>query len=84
MSQYDDTNRGALFKNEQKSTEQQPDYKGTLNVGGSEFYVSSWIKTSKAGQKYMSLSLKAKDEQPPAPKAKAARFVEDDGEDLPF
>lgn len=62
MSDYDNTNSGALFKNDKKETDNHPDYRGSLNVDGREFWVSSWIKTSKKGQKYMSLSVSAKDE----------------------
>lgn len=61
MSDYDNTNSGALFKNDRKETDKHPDYRGTLNVNGVEFWVSSWIKTSKAGAKFMSLSVQPKE-----------------------
>lgn len=57
--QYDNTNSGALFKNE-KEKESQPDYRGQINVNGTEFWLSAWIKSSKAGTKYMSLSVQPK------------------------
>ena len=53
---YDNTNRGAIFKNE-KTKDTQPDYTGKLNVGGREFRVASWIKQSKQGTNFMSLSV---------------------------
>ena len=55
--EFDNRNRGALFKNKDKKTDDHPDYTGKLNVGGAEFWLSAWLKTSKAGQKYMSLSV---------------------------
>ena len=55
--EFDNTNRGALFKNKDKKTDDHPDYTGRLNVGSDEFWLSAWLKTSKAGQKYMSLSV---------------------------
>lgn len=61
MADYDNTNSGALFKNERKETEKHADYRGSLNVDGTDYWVSSWIKTSKNGQKFMSLSVKRKD-----------------------
>ena len=65
---YDDTNRGAIFKNDRKEKDTHPDYKGTLNVAGVEYWVSSWIKTSQKGSKFMSLSVTPKDaQQTPAP-----------------
>jgi hypothetical protein len=58
---YDNTNRGALFKNQRKEgVASNPDYNGELDVDGQKFWVNAWIKTSKAGTKYMSLSVKLK------------------------
>jgi len=59
--EYDNNNRGAIFKNEKKETEKHPDYKGSINVEGVDYWVSSWISTSKAGQAYMSLSVQKKE-----------------------
>jgi hypothetical protein len=60
MPQYDDTNRGAIFRNADKQSETDRDYSGTINVGGVEYWLSGWVKTSKAGQKFLSLSVKPK------------------------
>lgn len=60
---YDNTNSGALFKNDRKQQDNHPDYTGSLNVKGEEFWLSAWLKTSKTGQKFMSLSVKPKDDQ---------------------
>jgi hypothetical protein len=59
-SDYDNTDRGALFRNEDKGEERHPDYRGSINVGGTEYWLSAWIRTSKKGTKYMSLSIKPK------------------------
>lgn len=72
MSEYDNELRGALFKNKNmRPDKKDPEYKGSATIGGVEYWVSSWINKSKAGEKYMSLNFKAKDEQSAAP-AKAA------------
>lgn len=55
--QYDNTDKGALFKNNRKETERHPDYTGKIDVGGSERYISAWLKESKNGNKFLSLSL---------------------------
>lgn len=82
MSDYDNTNSGALFKNDKKESDTHPDYKGTVNVAGVEYWQSAWIKTSKDGKKYMSQSFKPKDAAPakPAP----SKTVDDFSDDIPF
>jgi hypothetical protein len=62
--QYDDTNRGVLFsERDRKSKDDDRYYSGTINVEGREFWLSAWIKTSKkTGQKFLSLSVKRKDD----------------------
>jgi hypothetical protein len=61
MTQYDDTNRGALFKNNRKTEEKHADYSGALNVNGTDHWISAWLRTDKNGNKFMSLSVKRKD-----------------------
>lgn len=56
---YDNTNSGAIFKNDKQGNEKRPDYTGKLNVEGKDFYVSAWVKDGKEGSKFLSLSLKA-------------------------
>lgn len=82
MSEYDNTNTGALFKNDDKASEKHPDYKGSINVNGEEFWLASWLKVSKAGKKYMSLSVEPKDaKKAPSKPAKALPEMDDD---IPF
>jgi uncharacterized protein (DUF736 family) len=79
---YDNTNRGALFKNYRKDKETQPDYKGDINVNGTEMWISAWLSTSKAGKPYMSLSVQTKEEQAATPAAQPAMDAIDDA--IPF
>lgn len=85
MPEYDNTNRGVLFKNDQKEEENHPDYTGKVNVKGTDFWLSAWIKTSKKGQKFMSLSVKQM-EQPAQESSKkpARQAAEMDDSDIPF
>jgi uncharacterized protein (DUF736 family) len=61
--EYNNENRGSLFKNEKKEEEKHPDMKGSLNVNGVEYWISGWKKTSKAGTGFISLSIRPKQEQ---------------------
>jgi hypothetical protein len=78
-AKYDDTNRGALFKNDKKEGDRDPDYNGHLNVDGAEFWVSAWINVAKSGMKYMSLSVRSKD-QPNDRKSRKADKVDQGNE----
>ncbi len=53
-------NSGSLFKNNQKSKETDPDYTGSFNVEGIEYWVSGWVNQSKDGKKYLRLLFKSK------------------------
>lgn len=83
MSEYDNTNRGVLFKNNKKESDNHPDYNGSIDVDGVEFWLSAWIKTSKQGSKFMSLSVKPKDQKKPAPD-RGPGNINDLNDDIPF
>jgi hypothetical protein len=53
-------NRGSLFRNDDKSKDEDRDYSGSLNVEGREYWLSGWINETKTGTKYLSLSVKPK------------------------
>ena len=76
---YDNTNSGALFKNDKEGNESRPDYKGKINVDGKDYWLSAWIKEGKSG-KFMSLSVKPQDASPSRRQAEA----NDPDNDLPF
>lgn len=60
--QYDDTNKGVIFPNDRKETEKQPDFKGSINIEGRDYWISGWKKSGKKGP-LVSLSVQAKQEQ---------------------
>lgn len=67
---FDNTNSGALFKNDKRGNERSPEYKGECapmcpHCGRkSEFWLSAWIKSMKRdpSKKFMSLALTPKEE----------------------
>ena len=54
-------NTGSLFQNKEKRSENFPDYSGSLNIDGRDWWISGWKKTSKDGKTFLSLSIKPKD-----------------------
>ena len=61
--QYDNNLRGALFKNQKRTEERQPEYTGNCEIDGKEYWVSAWVRESKNGQKFFSMAYTPK-EQP--------------------
>jgi len=62
MSQYEQKNdTGALFVNDKRDKETQPNAKGSALIGGIEYWVSAWTNTSSKGWKYQSLKFERKD-----------------------
>jgi hypothetical protein len=82
MTDYDDTNRGSIWPNDRKESERHPDFTGSLNVEGREFWVSAWKRAPDANPKAPSLrfSVKAKDEKPAENPSQATDFEDD----IPF
>lgn len=72
MTQYDNTNRGALFPNDRKTRDNQPDYRGSLDVNGVDHWVSAWVKSTAKGE-ILSLSIEPKDQQGGRPQSSQPR-----------
>lgn len=53
-------NSGVAFKNDKKTKENQPEYKGSVRIGGVDYWQSIWIKDSPKG-KYLSFAYEEKD-----------------------
>lgn len=86
MPQYDNTNRGSLFRNKHKKTAKHPDYSGYLDVDGVEHFIDGWLKqSSKDGSTFMSLSIKPKaGKGPPRQREQPAETSTMDDDDIPF
>lgn len=82
--QYDNNNRGVLFKNDKRGNEKSPDYRGSAVIDNIDLNISAWIKRSqKTGDAFMSLKFEPKQAAPKrAPVMNEKPFNDD--EDLPF
>jgi hypothetical protein len=86
MTQYDNTNRGQIWPNDRKEKDTQPDFKGSINVEGEEYWVSAWKRKPDANPKAPSLSfsIQKKDEQAPEQPPAASGAAGDGFDDIPF
>lgn len=79
---------GVSFRNTRRETDKHPEYTGSALIDGVEYWVSTWVNTSKDGNtKYFSHKYKRKDQQPakPAPAPPPPAFnIPDPIDDLPF
>ena len=83
MDKFKD-NTGVLFKNDKKLSDNHPDYKGSITVGGVEYWISSWIKQGKNG-KFMGLAVTPKETTAPAKSSNKTHSMDDlEESDLPF
>lgn len=83
--QYDDKNTGVLFKNDRKESDRHPDYRGSFtDSNGVEHWLSCWIKESKTGSKFMSLSATPKEPMQAVAQSAPAPAAMDFDNDVPF
>ena len=70
MTEYDNTNRGAIWPNDRmRDGKKDPEFTGSLNVNGVEYWVSAWKRKpdAKPGAPSLSFSVRAKDERSSQP-----------------
>ena len=82
MDQKD--NSGALFSNKKKQSENHPDYTGKCMVNGESMELSAWVKTSKNGEKYMSIAFKEPYKANTSPQTNDRHSVNVGHSDFPF
>jgi len=92
-NQYDETNRGAIWKNENRQSDKHPHFSGSINIDGKDYWLSGWKKAEDASDRapLVSFSVRPKDENPsqgyqkPAQQSTAPQAAQDDFEDdIPF
>jgi hypothetical protein len=83
--QYDNTNRGSIWKNDKKETDNHPDFTGTLNVDGIEFWVSAWKRKEGADPKAPALSFTVRmKEDKPQQQKQPSKTADDFEDDIPY
>ena len=73
--------QGSLFKNTRKEQDSHADYQGSIKVAGVEYWLNAWIKEGEKG-KWMSLSVKPKQQSQPSRQAPSSN--RNDSDEIPF
>jgi len=82
---YGNTNSGVLFKNEKRKDDRSPTHEGSIDIDGTEFWLSAWVSEVKKtgsprfGQKFFSLRVKPKEGSTPS-----SPMSTDFDDDIPF
>jgi len=90
MSDYDNNNRGAIWGNDKKVKDTQPDFTGSILVDGKDYFVSGWKRKAGASPQSPALSLAVtlKEQQPqrsaPRSTPSPTNNAIDDDDDIPF
>jgi hypothetical protein len=85
MADYDNKNRGALFKNNRKTKDTHPNLTGKIDIDGVEYWLSGWTKESRGGDKYISLSLGDRVDVPSGTAVTGKKDdIENFDDDIPF
>lgn len=91
--EFDNTNRGAVWRNDKKTTENHPDFTGSINVDGKDYWLSGWQKkpTDSAKSPIVKFAVTLKEKQVgQKPQSQAAQDepapvgFHDDLSDIPF
>lgn len=85
MADFDNTNRGAIFKNNRKGeNEKAPDLNGKINWKGEEIEISLWRRTSGKGEQFYSVALKEPYKKDGQQASSAAKPRVEMSDEIPF
>ena len=86
--EYDNTNRGQIWKNEDRKSDTHPQFKGSMNIEGVEYWVSAWTRKPDANPKAPALTFsfkKKEDKQDDQiPKTDSVSAVDEFDDKIPF
>ena len=60
MAEYDNTNRWKLGKNNKKRDDRSPEFTGSINIDGKEYWLNGWVREAR-GEKFFSGTVKPKE-----------------------
>lgn len=65
MTNYDETNRGSIWKNDRKETDSHPDFTGSINVEGVEYWLNGWRRAPDANPKAPAMKFTVRPKEQP-------------------
>jgi hypothetical protein len=89
---YDRTNRGSIWKNKKKEKDTHPDFTGSLNVDGVEYWVNAWRRKDDANPDAPALTFSVRPKEAkadhqnerPAVRKSSAEMGRDLDDEIPF
>lgn len=84
MADYDNTNKGVIFKNDQKGNDKAPMYRGKGNFEGKNFEMALWVKKDKNNNSYFTVAFSEPYVRSEETTNNRVISNEDDNDDLPF
>lgn len=82
MSYVQKEGQGSLFVNDKREKDSHPNLKGSITIGGVEYWLSAWTKQGERG-KWISLSAQPKEQRPQQNKRREPEPMDMD-DDIPF
>ena len=55
-------NSGILSRNDRRKSDNHPEFTGTAEVDGVEYWLSAWVNETREGRKYFKIRFKKKDD----------------------
>jgi hypothetical protein len=83
MAEYDKTNTGTLNKNDKGDNEKRPDYKGKIDIEGTLYWLSAWIREGNDG-KFLSLKAEKAEKKAGPVKKSATGGLAEMEDSIPF
>ena len=85
--EYDNVNRGQIWKNENRKTDTHPQYTGSINIEGKEYWLSGWTRKADANPKAPAMSFSVNPKEPMADQIPKSDSVSGGGsfdDEIPF